>query len=266
MESTLSLQYNDLVGDVGLFLGYGRGAAFDDPAWTKPQQNVIDSIVKSGLRQFYFPPPLEGSDSSYDWSFMRPVGTADLPSGATIVPLPDDFGGFEGQITVVAKKSTSMWPIDLVNENRIRQMFSTQPDVKGRPIMAALVPLKATTSTAGQRQNMIFFPLADQEYTIQFAYYILPDYLNQAFPYAYGGMAHAETIREACLKAAEEFLDDASGVHAALFQQRLAASISMDRRNKPQKLGYNRDASDYPDITRRDLHYQNLVTIYGVQY
>jgi hypothetical protein len=30
-----------------------------------------------------------------------------------------------------------------------------------------------------------------------------------------------------------------------MFMRKLAASVSMDRRNKPQNLGYNRDRSDY---------------------
>src|SRR5436190_13671644 len=98
MESTLSLTLNDLSAEVGRFLGYGRGAAFQDAAWTKDQQAAIDSCVASGLRQFYFPPAVPPEISSYDWSFLKPVCTATFTQGASVVALPDDFGGFEGDI------------------------------------------------------------------------------------------------------------------------------------------------------------------------
>lgn len=266
MESTLTLSYADLLGDVGLFLGYGRGATFGDPAWSSQQQAVIDSSVKSGLRQFYFPPPMEGTSSSYDWSFLKPTASANLASGASTVPLPDDFGGFEGSITISSTSTQLLWPIELVSEGRIRQMYSVTPTTSGRPLYASLQPLKGTTATQGQRFQLYLFPLSDASYTIQFQYYVLADALTAAFPYVYGGMAHAETVREACLMAAEQFLDDSSTVHAMKFQERLAASISLDRRNKPQKLGYNADYSDRPALTRGDLHGWNLVTVYGQQF
>src|SRR5260370_1369877 len=193
MESTLSLQITDLTGEVGFFLGYGRGAVNGEAAYSTLQQNAIDSIVKSGLRQFYFPPPIEGMESSYDWSFLKPRATVGFPPKAQTIPLPDDFGGFEGQLVLTATTSQMWWPIDLQNEGRVAMLFSETPSATGRPWIAALQWLKGTTVTAGQRAQLYLFPAADTDYKISFQYYILPDYLNAAFPYAYGGLLHTQT-------------------------------------------------------------------------
>lgn len=248
MESTLALQYQDLMGEVGLFLGWGRGAYFGDTAWDTRQQNIIDRTVASGLRQFYYPPPAQGMTGSYDWSFLKPTALLDFPPGVDLIPLPDDFGGFEGPLTLQTTGSTAQpWRIEWRNEGDIRRMYSLTPSQTGPPIYASETPVKGTVATAGQRFQLLIFPVADMDYTLQCQYYIHPDYLSGAFPYAYGGPAHAETILESCLAIAEERLDDVAkgqGPHGIKFMERLLASISMDRRHKPQKIGRNLDRSD----------------------
>jgi len=268
MESTLSLQVSDLQGEVGFFLGYGRGAPNGEALWTTLQLNAIQSIVKSGLRNFYFPPPVEGQESSYVWSFMKPRATSDFPAGAQFVPLPDDFGGFEGQITLQALTSQLWWPLDIRNEGDVAQYYSETPTATGRPWMAALQWLKGTAGTQGQRAQLWLFPKADTDYTLGFQYYLLPDYLDGSFPFPYGGMQHAETILESCLAVAEQRLDDATSVHTMKFNERLMASISADRVNKPQLGGYNADRSDMMDRWGRTVwnHYNDRILVNGKAY
>lgn len=256
-EPTLAIPWTELQARVGSFMGWGRGLlVYGDLAWSSYQQFEIDGIVGSGLRQFYYPPPMEGMTGSYDWSFMHPVAGIDFPAGVSTVPLPDDFGGFEGRMTIRTTTTTSQpWQIDWLNEGQINEMYSRTPQMSGPPKYAAEQALKGTTATQGQRKQLLIFPLADRDYQLQVAYYINPDFLNGAFPFAYGGSQHAETILESCLAVAEVRLDDSSSVHAAKFAERLAASISMDRRNKPQSLGYNGDRSDRRGLTRRDMHW-----------
>lgn len=258
MESSLNIAYLELQSDVGVFFGYGPGTNFGGTAWTTQKQQQIDKAVKSGLRRFYYPEPLAGEKESYNWSFLKPVATIIVPAAGTVqmdpathvsqTPLPDDFGGFEGKITVVqtGPGTSAPWCLDLTNEGRLREMYSFSPFRTGRPELAAQIMLKGTSGNASNRCALLIYPLPDQEYTLQVQYYINPDYLSGAFPYAYGGPQHAETIREACLAAAETYLDDTmGGVHDSLYMRRLAASVALDRRNKPQTLGYNRDRSDY---------------------
>jgi hypothetical protein len=264
MESTLSLKLSDLQAKLGTFLGWGRGAAFQETAWSTSQQAVIDDCTQSGLRRFYWPTPADGQQTSYDWSFLKPTSTADFPQGAQYVPLPDDFGGFEDQITLLTTNSTAQpWRVEWRNEGELRRMYSVTPVMTGPPMYAATQPLKGTTPTQGQRFQLFLFPAADQDYTLQFQYYIAPDYLTGATPYSYGGAQHTETILESCLAIAEERLDDASGIHAQAFASRLSASIAMDRRLKPQKIGPNLDRSDRQGWERRDVHYYAPAATYN---
>ncbi len=267
-ESTLSLKLDDLAGETGLFFGFGRGAANGDSAWTTQQDAAITSCVKSGLRNFYYPAAAEGIPPGYDWSFLKPWVTLSLASAATVLALPDDFGGFEGRVVIQTPAARSWWPLDLIGPGMVYQKAAELPSTTGRPCLACLEPLKATGPTQGQRQQLRFWPIADQEYSLQFQYYLLPDALSGSFPYAYGGMAHAETILESCLAVAEQRLDDMAGVHTMKFRERLQASVAFDRKSKPQKLGYNGDRSDalsaaHSGVYRRDW---SGVSVQGTQY
>lgn len=255
-ESTLTAAFKDLTGDVGFFLGHGRGADNGETAWTTSEQAAVDRCVKGGLRNFYF--------CGYDWSFLRPVATLTLASGAQTLPLPDDFGGIEGQLTVSVSGSSGFFPIPVTGD--VRRHYALNPSATGCPEMACIDPLKTTTGTQGQRFQLFVYPEADQAYTLEFGYYINPDYLNGAFPYAYGGPQHAETLLESCLAVAEKLLDDAMSVHAFEFDKRLAVSMDIDRRQKPQKLGYNGDRSDGKYWSDPRLTRETGVTFAGVLY
>lgn len=260
MESTLSLKKQDFEAKVGTFFGWGMGADAGDEEWDSRKTAVIRDCVESGLRQFYFPPPMNGVP--YDWSFLKPTSTLIVDADASTLEMPDDFGGFEGSITVSSPTSRTVMAIQLVNEGIIREMYARSPSQTGVPQMAAVRPLKGTTLNAGQRSELYVFPIADQEYTIQFVYYILANFLDGTHPYAYGGMAHAETILESCLAIAEQRYDDAAGIHSSKFLERLAASIALDRRMKPQTGGRNWDRSDEVYYRPRDV----VVTYNGVAY
>lgn len=262
MESSLSAQFRDLQAEIGFMLGYGRGADFSSTAWTTDQQAAIDRCTKAGLRDVYF--------CGYEWSFLRPMASLTLDEGASTVQLPDDFGGAEGRLIVTSTTSILWYPLDFVGEGQIYQAFAQQPDRTGRPMMACVEPLKGTQATAGQRFQLHVFPTADASYTLQFTYYILPNYLDGSQPYLYGGAEHSETFLSACLAASERLLDDTAGPYAAAFAQKLEVSKMLDRRKKPQKLGYNGDRSDAREVwdqsQRPTQHGLASVTYNGVQY
>tara|TARA_R110002110_G_scaffold93689_1_gene243565 strand:- start:243 stop:605 length:363 start_codon:yes stop_codon:yes gene_type:complete len=91
----------------------------------------------------------------------------------------------------------------------------------------------------------MLYPKPDKAYTLSYRYHALPNQLTAANPYPMGGAAHAETILESCLAVAESRMDNNAGIHAAAFQQRLAASIAFDTAmHTPEHMGYNGDGSD----------------------
>lgn len=263
-ESSLSVAYWELAGEVGHFLGYGRGPKYENPEWTTDQWNSILSCLKSGLRNFYFPVSVDGTPSSYNWSFLTPTTSIDLTTGDNTTQLPDDYGNIEGTMTVASPINQVCWDIQFTGEGIIRERYAACQTLTGRPQMAAIRPVKGTEMKRGQRFEVIVWPIPDQAYTLQLRYYLLPEVLSGTLPYAYGGATHAETLLESCLAIAEERLDDTRSTHASKFKERLAASISMDRRSKPQNLGPNLDRSDGVDWRRRDGYWNTGVTVYGV--
>lgn len=261
-QSSLDLKYEDLAAEVGHFLGFGRGVLFDEKAWTASQTKSIETCIKSGYRKFLLPPPV-GNETSYNWSFLHPVTDLALESGSRIIPLPYDFGGLEGDAILASGSGSTRWrPLRIEPEGRLLQAYADFEDAPtGPPISVALQAIKGTTESRGQRWQLLVYPQADQAYTIQVPYYFVPEALSEPRPYALGGPNHAETILEACLSVAEQRLDDAASIHSALFMERLAASISLDRRNKPNFLGYNRDRSDERHGVRRYRSHYNEFTV-----
>ena len=265
-EPTLSLKKSDLQAEVGFFLGFGRGEVFGDPVWTASQQTTITSLTNSGYRQFLYPAVGGDARQCFDWSFLKPVASLVLPMGERSIQLPDDFGGFDGLITVL-QSDVNAWPwrIDWRNEGTIREMFMVTPTFSGPPIYAATSVLKGTTGDAGQRYELLIYPEADQPYKLQAPYFVNPDALTDAFPYCLGGPQHTETTLAAVIAAAELYLDDMRGPRWDYFQERLQASIAADRKNKPQSLGYNSDRSDAQDIYWPMVHGYGPPTLYNGQ-
>lgn len=243
-ESTLATAYTNLTQAVGIYLGYGDGLTV---AWTSDQTANILYCVRVGLAQFYRPPVVPPY-GLHDWSFLKPVATLTLPSGSQDLPLPDDFGGFEGMVTAQVSGGTTRfwWPIKLMPEGAVRAEQMRLPTTSGPPQMVGLQWLKGTTLNAGQRAQLTFWPLADTDYTLRFQYYLLGDMISGQAPYVYGGAGHANTVLASCKYVAERDLDDiGDGPQKMGFYEALAASIGHDRKSKPQSLGYNGDRSDW---------------------
>jgi hypothetical protein len=70
-ESALSIAYNDLLIEVGSFLALGANPS----AFTVAQLAEVDRYVQAGVRQFYYPPAIEGVPPGHEWSFLHPTTT-----------------------------------------------------------------------------------------------------------------------------------------------------------------------------------------------
>lgn len=242
METGLADTYWDVIGGVGFDLGWGRGTRFGDEEWDDQKTQTLKVIVKSGLRQFYHPPP-DQMGVSHAWSFLKPVASVVVPSGEQGVLLPFDFWGFDGPILITTGSGLAPFQIDV--GGGVRARYAAYPSSTGRPQLAEVEPLKGTGPQTGQRSRLAIWPESDQEYTLQFRYKILGKMLSGELPYAYGGEEHSETILASCLAWAEIHLDDITGGPKwRHWRERLATSISMDRGKQPLTLGHVGDRSD----------------------
>jgi len=264
MESTLSLRYADLQAEVGFFLGWGRGNTppYTDRAWTATQLQSINVTLASGLRRFYFPTLIvNGQTVTHDWSFLQPTSSITVPTGQQEWEMPDDFAGVNGIVTVGTSPAQFPWELRPGNEGTIRQAYQANSTATGRPQMIAFAPIRGTSPQASNRYKLLVYPITDGEYVFQMTYYVNPDFLSGARPYVYGGASHAETVLAGCKAAAEEALNDTSGLWQQRFMERLRSSIDQDRRVRPALVGYNGDRSDLYNRPQQRLGLYGFPTV-----
>ncbi len=176
--------------------------------------------------------------------------------------LPGDFGGIIGDITF-APDEGYFAPLPIRSESQVRRMLQGSTD-SGRPIYAAVRPA-TTDGTKGQRHDLLSYPIPDADYPVSFQYNVIPDAMTSAAEFPYGGTMHNETIKAACIAAAELSTREQRGARWQDYQDRLQESIRRERyANTPDSLGYNADNSD---ISRADLFRRTkVVTVGGVSY
>jgi hypothetical protein len=333
-ESTLSITLTD----IRLAIAHQLGIDLDISTWVADQTAIINLILKRGLQQFYFPPPLltqtgkrtAVSEPPYEWSFLKPVTTLDLigsyetgtitvtelsatvtltdgvwPSwtatkGTLVIDsveyeiasrtddtnielsevwaldteslvsyslhhngnydLPEDFGGLEGDM--IYPEGSNRPNVRIIGEGRIRSL-RVSTSSRQDPQFAAIRPMKQTTTTTGQRFEIMFFPIPQVTRTLSYKMLVLPELLvTTTITHPYGGARHSDTILASCLAVVESQEDEKRGVKWQEFQDRLAASIQIDKKMiSAEYFGYNRDESDSSHGNRR--HPQTYLVSYS---
>jgi hypothetical protein len=186
----------------------------------------IEDVLQSGYRRFLYPPLTEGQEEPYRWSFLNPTATLQICNGTYSYNLPDDCGQDTADWTFEVGVTSN--PLSLISEKALRSMRS-QGNASGDPKYVAIRPIKGLASK-GQRFEAIVYPTPNADRAVEYNYNIIPDKLDTKKKFPLGGAIHADTLRESCLAAAEDILDDEKGIHNAEFISRLSASISIDIR------------------------------------
>lgn len=224
-ESTLVLTYDQIRQRVGDLRGYGTTIA----DWADAEKEKIEFCVRDGSAMVY-------TQANHEWSFLAPLATVTLKSGASDLELPWDFG-FITEHTVYFEDSVG-FTMKIVNDAVILRQRQDNSTTTGRPYLGAIVTETKPGIQFGQRSHLIYWPVADANYDVNLRYQVLGSALSAATPMPYGGAAHANTILEACLYASERLDGIAQGPHAAMYAQALELSKAFDRRVKPRMFGY----------------------------
>jgi hypothetical protein len=175
--------------------------------------------------------------------------------------MPDAFGGIIGPITFQNNEG-SYSPIDLVAERQVAELLQWSTSA-ARPTLAAQRPVSGTDATEGQRWDLLVWRIPDSNYTAYFQEILLIDQITtDEFPV--GGMLHGDTIKYACLAAAENDKNDRRGEKWERYQQMLQKSMTLDRRlHRSERMGVMTDNSDrrpvHPALTRIN----HVVTVDG---
>lgn len=232
---SLGIDYGQLQRAVGRMLGIHRNPG----SWQPNERADVHDIIRSGLRRFYWPPPLPLPEAeegkvvhisatslaerpTWSWSFLRANTTLGLVSGISTYNLPDNFGEL---LDTGFTFTTDQGGVAIVGEDAIRSLQS-QAERSGAPQYAAV---RAKTGGDRTKYEALFYPTPDSTYTLNYRYAITPNDLTEAKPIPWGGPQHAETILEAVLAAAEKTLNDEEGLHEKKFLECLTRSIQADK-------------------------------------
>ncbi|MHC4752837.1 MAG: phage adaptor protein [Planctomycetota bacterium] len=176
--------------------------------------------------------------------------------------LPDDFGSMEGNL--VFAEGTNKADVRIIGEGKIRSLRAGTTS-RTDPLYAAIRPKKQTTTTTGQRFEILFFPIPAVAYTLSYKMLVLPSALvDSTVTHPYGGATHGDTILASCLAAAESQEEEKRGVKWQEFMDRLAASIQIDKTMiGADYFGYNRDNSDSARSSGSRRHPQTYIVTYN---
>ena len=225
----LSITYADLLAEVAAFLGYG----VDSTAWTATQLAEIDRYVQSGVRQFYYPPKVEGVPAGYEWSFLKPTTTIDTVDGDGEQDLPDALGRVLGDFYYEADEYKSSIPI--VSEAMVLAARSRTDD-KSYPTIAA-IRHKEQVADSEQHLEVVWAPVPNTAHTLTYRYEAYSGKLSDANSYPLGGRKYAELLTESCLAVAEQRANDERGSHTEAFVRLLANGIARDRKQGARFFG-----------------------------
>jgi len=255
---------DQLKGQIGLHMEFGQNSL----AWTETQRRQIEEAMRRGLQRVYVPPPIPGQKRSHSWSFLNPVSSFNLVAGKYVYDLPSDFGMLDSPITYAPGMNVLYPDIDVVGEQQVRRLLQASVQADGRPTKAA-TRVKAGIQESGTRYEIIFWPVPDSAYHLEYRYLVAP---GDTLSVIHGGSPHFQTILEACLCESDAMLSKRYRPHEERFMERLVASVHYDQSlASPKQLGYNRDRSD--GFSRHDDgegsragFAQSGVTYNGVQY
>lgn len=223
-SSTLSLQYSDFFREVKRFLGYGGSSATLSAA----QEEEIDDYVQAGVRQFYYPPAMEGVDVQHEWSFMRPVGQVTTTAGVSFVHIPDGFGRLLGNVEF--SESLHLAPAMSCAEGLILERLATRGSHRGPPGLVC-VRRRQAFGESGQLCEMLLWPVPDAEYVLTFRQESDSGKISETLrPFPLGGSRFSELVLESCLAIAEQRANDETGLHTGKFKSMLASAVIQDRK------------------------------------
>ena len=239
---TLAVGFNDLKREVADFLGY-------DPAnLTEAQTLRVCSFIQSGLRQFYYPPKMDGVDENFEWSFLRMSGSVTTAANTGDYLLPDGFGRVAGNIYFGGDDMRSR-PLAVVS---VADVINARRHLDaGAPRMAAFT-FADEFGQRGQRVKMLLAPVPDRAYTLVFSAEADTGMLDaETRPFPLGGPRFSELVLESCLAIAEQRANDEIGNHTAKFQQLLVSGIARDRKASAATFGYMGDRTPSSHVPLR---------------
>lgn len=147
--------------------------------------------------------------------------------------LPDDFGRLIGSLHFATDETRS--EIDIIPLGDLLELRARTDEVDA-PRYAAIRP-RSSDGSAGQKQEILFWPRTDSYYPLSYAYEAYQSALSDTYPYPLGGMQMSELYIESCLSVAEQRSNDEAGLHTQLYQAQLLDAVMRDMKKGPSTFG-----------------------------
>lgn len=245
--SGYGLSYADLKRHVARYLGY------DHTNLNTLQTQDCKDIIEAGYRRVLDPAPTEKNGLAHQWSFLQNIATLTLADDQYVYNLPSNLQSIKGNITFSSPSSLYRAQVTQVSENDIRRLREKDMPEHKYPYYFGL-----QFDSSGD-PSLLLYPTPTAAYDIQFSYHVRKGNLSSGGTIL-GGDHISETVLSACLAAAERLMEESSGVHEQQFQERIRASIDVDKRSSPHFFGYNgdREVFDY-SVKSINITHQNQV-------
>lgn len=227
---TLAVTYSDLAKSVAKFLGYDHANLTDE------QKDEVDCIIQSGVRNFYYPPAMDGVDPNFEWSFLKMEGSVVTTPGVSEYLLPDGFNRFSGAIIIKDAENFPFRTAFIVPYGNVKSMLDNGHRT-GVPHYAASLGVNQY-GEKGQLRKLYLYPVPDAAYTLDFSADMDFGRLSDENPFPLGGAMYAELLRESCLAVAERDTNDEEGIHLAAFNRLIVSTIARDRKASAQNFGF----------------------------
>jgi len=253
-ESGLSIGFPDLQVEVGVYLGIGPTAA----SWSAENTALVDRVIQSGIRQFYYPPS-DNPRNVHEWSFLRPTTTLSTVVDQWEYDLPDDFSRIVGNLYY--DDAISLTSVPIIAYGTLLELRA-QTDSSSVSRVAA-VRAKATDATTGQRSELLLHSPPDAVYVLTYQYEAFNGKLTAVAPYPLGGMKYAETIISSCLAVAEYRVNSERGIHWEKFLANLSTAVAGDRNSGAVNFGYMGDPHNSTVSTRHNCRSSYPITYKG---
>jgi hypothetical protein len=162
-----------------------------------------------------------------------------------IYTMPENFAGVASR-TLTYAAGEYKHDVKLISDAQIRKMLALGMTGRSHPQYFAVRPKSVTVSaTAGQRFELLFYPIPDEAYVLSYEMVVQTDMISDTYPYPLGGAAHGETIIAACIAAAELSESGIIGPQNQNYTNLLISSIREDQvAYQSEHIGYNGDNSD----------------------
>lgn len=233
------------------YLGWGVA----DSSWSDSQRETLDAIVQSAVRQYLFPPMVEGMANVHSWSFLNPTGTIDTVASTYSYDLPSDFNRFTGSLTFPEENYVPV--IKVISEGSIRQKLTT--GTTGRPLYAATVFEKPDGENQAV-QKLLLYPIPETVYTIEYKYECYAGIINDENYRVPGGESYAELLIASVLAVAESRIKNKREGQWDNFVRTLFSAVSRDRKNGVKLYGNMGNRNVESECRSR---FSNIITYNG---